>query len=679
MLREDFPVLLASEVDPFENAHQQREMTREAVDGFPVLSASVSPAKQQARVDFGDVPSSKRSRFDDPLLSSLDAYDAGLNVGLQLAFLEAHVQDDLELERRDAPAEAYEGTTIAAENPEFVAPEVPVSEPMLISQTLDMINQGISAGPCIVLKELLPDSNELMPVWVHPTSRVLKLDKLVEPVCGVTPEGLMEVDGGEGGGTWVPTQIESPDFATPLDSTVTLSLEELIPPLYSSNSAWLELLTARALRLAADHFAGCNHPDGATASGRRPWTSTSMADEAQVDPLQTNDAWAAAIVKRARVADGMDVEDDVSDQVVPNTTTMGGGEVLSTTPGVGGDAMTTTPHVVGAVQLTTAPPAMVEVFDMGTMHKYLEGIQTSISQLMGLTALGPVVKQCEEALLQNNHRLGSIEERLNCLEARSDGGKGGGKMGKKQPAPAMGSEAAAALVGDPFTGNGGEWRGKGGDLYTRGGKGSKDATAGPWVPTKLFLRGWSPYDEAVHPRARKGISKEEAAHLYELILSRIPHENARVIQGASYPFFNNTQLVITMKDNTPRELVWEASKAINAVVKGEGFELPASLARIGSVRLYCQVDAPEWQRVRRGLLAKASSWLVKSKAVEERLVRKDWASGCLWATSHSGESLMVGLAERGRSGEVQWTWQPLALEHLGIPEQAVEGFDKTIF
>lgn len=85
------------------------------------------------------------------------------------------------------------------------------------------------------------------------------------------------------------------------------------------------------------------------------------------------------------------------------------------------------------------------------------------------------------------------------------------------------------------------------------------------VPTRTFLRGWSPF--AKDSSQRKGISEEKAIHVANALLAKIDVGLRSLVLRISVPMFRNYQVTLVFVDSAISDDILSVSRAINEIYK----------------------------------------------------------------------------------------------------------------
>jgi hypothetical protein len=160
-----------------------------------------------------------------------------------------------------------------------------------------------------------------------------------------------------------------------------------------------------------------------------------------------------------------------------------------------------------------------------------------------------------------------------------------------------------------------------------------------FVPDKLFVKGFCPYkQDAVH-----GLSQQQAAALFERLRACASSGLQRFIGNASHPFRRNRQITVYLKDMESRQQAIDLCKAwFDCVVS-------ANLDKLGSFKLWFQLDAHESVKTRRRLLAQARAVVSENCELGDTYaLAPDWAAGALFLEKKGGGGgeLMLGSVDK---------------------------------
>jgi hypothetical protein len=183
-----------------------------------------------------------------------------------------------------------------------------------------------------------------------------------------------------------------------------------------------------------------------------------------------------------------------------------------------------------------------------------------------------------------------------------------------------------------------------------------------WVPTKIFLRGWSPF--VASRSERVGISTDEAGKLVERIRAAVSSNDAACLKKWSAPFFRNFQITIDLNGVVFAENeMFELAKRISAVCKSKGVDCRGSV-------VYASVEQPEWKRTRNRVLKGAEQALVKHCPMIGSRLKLDWAAGVIYdlPPSHP-EGVLIGSYVRISES---WSWVSSAVTELGVSVASLE-------
>jgi hypothetical protein len=183
------------------------------------------------------------------------------------------------------------------------------------------------------------------------------------------------------------------------------------------------------------------------------------------------------------------------------------------------------------------------------------------------------------------------------------------------------------------------------------------APAQTFVPDRIFVRGWSPFNG---DRAKRtGLSEEEAEQVMSQIVQgvRLKHPNVTAcIDKWSAPYYSNHQVTIFMKSDTPSDRVWDLAKALNEFLKKS-----TPPVTVQGHPVFATVDNPPWKKDRNSGLSRAAEVFVSVCTLPHEL-KKDWSSGELWMVAPV--RLRLGEWQR-KSGS--WVWFQSSMDQLQLP------------
>jgi hypothetical protein len=181
-----------------------------------------------------------------------------------------------------------------------------------------------------------------------------------------------------------------------------------------------------------------------------------------------------------------------------------------------------------------------------------------------------------------------------------------------------------------------------------GGGGPGSAEAGRFVPTKIYLRGWSKYGDP-----QSGISEDRVVTVMEALLSSLPAALRDRVLRCQAPYFRNWQGTFLLRETVSPDMAFELNKSMNE-------KLVEDQVLINGRKLYCVVEAPAWKRFRNGAIMRAKDKVLLLREGWEHKLKCDFAAGELWCTE---PVLSLG---QWRRNEEQWKWNIENLTRLQL-------------
>jgi hypothetical protein len=179
-----------------------------------------------------------------------------------------------------------------------------------------------------------------------------------------------------------------------------------------------------------------------------------------------------------------------------------------------------------------------------------------------------------------------------------------------------------------------------------------------FVPTKAFLRGWSPYSTDISKRT--GLITEVAEKYANYLVLQLSAHLKNMIVRVSAPSFQNFQTTLFFGPNVGKEDCWTVVKSLNDIAKSVE---PKHLV----MNLFVVMEQSDFQKQRNTALRAAdSAW--KTTCTRDHTTKTDWASGSLWCENP--------LRRLGwwKARDEKWEWFTQAVEALDcdIDKLAVE-------
>jgi hypothetical protein len=256
-----------------------------------------------------------------------------------------------------------------------------------------------------------------------------------------------------------------------------------------------------------------------------------------------------------------------------------------------------------------------------------EAVTCQVQELKASTAaLGTRLNEVSACATDVRNRFEALEKRVESIE------KGGH------------AAAAARLNLDQLLGQ----RPSGGGGGGGGGGPGPSAVAGRFVPTKIYLRGWSKFGDP-----QSGISEDRVVTVMEALLSSLPAAQRDRVLRCQAPYFRNWQGTLLLRETVSPDMAYELNKSMNE-------KLVEDQVLINGRKLYCVVEAPAWKRFRNGAIMRAKDKVLLLRTGWEHKLKCDFAAGELWCLE---PVLSLG---QWRRNEEQWKWNTENLARLQL-------------
>jgi hypothetical protein len=277
----------------------------------------------------------------------------------------------------------------------------------------------------------------------------------------------------------------------------------------------------------------------------------------------------------------------------------------------------------------------------GLKHEFKESCGKIAQQVVelrentkGLSARLSEVSACATSAAT---KIESIEQRLSALESNA---------AKGASIPLQLDSLIGRAAGSGFGGAGGPSGppgppGRGGDV-------------GPFVPTKVFLRGWSTYGQP-----ETGISEERVLSIMDALLSSVPEGQRGWVARCQAPYFRNWQGTFSLHPFVTSDQAFQLCKSFNTHLEGEA-------VLVNGKKLFTVVEAPAWKRLRNAALMRAQEAFLRVRPGWAHRLKVDFAGGELWCTEP-----VVSIGSWSRSSQA-WAWKDTSLLLLQVTKDELE-------
>jgi hypothetical protein len=171
------------------------------------------------------------------------------------------------------------------------------------------------------------------------------------------------------------------------------------------------------------------------------------------------------------------------------------------------------------------------------------------------------------------------------------------------------------------------------------------STRAPFVPEKVFVKGFCPYgrdDEFA-------LSKRDAAALAASLISLLPDEWRDRVSQPNFLYRRNRQITLPLTGITTCNDVYQLVEAWNT-------ELKTRKIKSNGFDVWVQADAPEFVKLRRRCLAKAMACVRNECNMDGAAFEPDWPAGVLYV-SLRGQEIDIGSVQK--TGEFKWKQEGL--------------------
>jgi hypothetical protein len=181
-----------------------------------------------------------------------------------------------------------------------------------------------------------------------------------------------------------------------------------------------------------------------------------------------------------------------------------------------------------------------------------------------------------------------------------------------------------------------------------------------FVPTRLFLRGWSPYHR--DPDRRVSIDEASAKELMAEIYGHLDSNMQNLVRVHLQPCYRNFQLTWILQDNIDRQSAFRLRDRVKAICTQH------SIMRHNK-EVYCALEEEVWKNLKKRGLSQAFEAAQGLAPHHAPFLHRDWVAGALFLKSHP-----QGLQHDVRIGfwhvkNEMWIWTESGLAALGVSEQ----------
>lgn len=170
-----------------------------------------------------------------------------------------------------------------------------------------------------------------------------------------------------------------------------------------------------------------------------------------------------------------------------------------------------------------------------------------------------------------------------------------------------------------------------------------DPALAPFVPRKIFLKGWCPFGK----EASHGLNKADAKEIADRCLALLPQSLKDLLdlrEGVVAPFHRNRQLSFSFVPGVDAAAAYHLSRTWNE-------NLRSRQVTVRALDVYVVCDAPMWKKEMRSCMARALHAAEAEFKLEGDILTPDWAASSLWMQRGALEDI-VGRWDKTKG----WRW-----------------------